>query len=552
MLTHLYITNYAIIDELEVNFNKGFTVITGETGAGKSILLGALSLILGKRVDNSVLNDATRKCVIEGCFKINEPKFESFFKINDLDFDNETIIRREISSTGKSRAFINDTPVNLAVLKDLTELLVDIHSQHQTLQVKDTNFQINVVDSFIEINKEVNNYKNDYKTYLSSKRKLEKLIDQEKTAKSDVDYIEFQVKEIQALDLKENEQALIEEQLEIINNAEEIKQVLHFASETFSNTENNNIVGNIKSIQHSFNKISHCSEDYKTIAERLNTILIEVSDLAREIELINDNADFDIENANYLNERLNAIYSLEKKHHLNNSDELLSFLSELEDKLLKINSFDDDIELLKTELKTHENKLLKQAKVISSKRVESFQKLAKNIKTNLSELGMPEASFEIKHKISSQLNENGIDELSFLFSANRGFDPIELYKAASGGELSRLMLTIKSILNKSNEVSIILFDEIDTGVSGDIADKMGEIMKEMSKSIQVITITHLPQVAAKGDTHFKIFKTVNKSKTATSLTVLSKEERVDELAKMLSGKELTEAARENAKNLISN
>jgi DNA repair protein RecN (Recombination protein N) len=551
MLTHLYIANYAIIEELEVNFNNGFTVITGETGAGKSILLGALSLILGKRVDTSILNDASKKCVIEGCFSIKEAKYASFFNGNDLDFESETTIRREISSAGKSRAFINDTPVNLTLLKEFAELLFDIHSQHQTLQVKDVNFQINVVDSFLEIAKEVSDYKVDYKKLTTLKKQLEKLVNQENTAKSDIDYVEFQVNEIKALQLQENEQIQLEEQLEIINNAEEIKQVLHSSVDAFSNSDTN-ILSTLKSLQNSFNKISHCAEEYKNIAERLNTILIETSDIAREIELINDNSDFDVENTNYINQRLNTIYSLEQKHHLNDSDELLALLKDLEDQLTKINSFDEEIEKLKKEITLAEKGLMKKAEAISLKRVEAFPKLAKKIMTNLSELGMADASFEVKHNRCNEFNENGIDELTFLFSANKGFAPIELYKAASGGELSRLMLTIKSILSQTNEISTILFDEIDTGVSGDVADKMGSIMKEMSTTIQVIAITHLPQVAAKGDAHFKIYKTTDKAKTITSLKVLNQEERVAELAKMLSGKELTKAAIENARNLIAN
>tara|TARA_R110001592_G_scaffold156341_2_gene386751 strand:- start:6873 stop:8528 length:1656 start_codon:yes stop_codon:yes gene_type:complete len=551
MLTHLYIANYAIIEELEVNFNNGFTVITGETGAGKSILLGALSLILGKRVDTSILNDASKKCVIEGSFKIQEAKYINFFKVNDLDFETETTIRREISVAGKSRAFINDTPVNLSLLKEFAELLFDIHSQHQTLQVKDVNFQIKVVDSFLEIAKEVNDYKVDYKKFTTLKRQYEKLVNQENTAKSDFDYIEFQANEIKTLHLQENEQLQLEEQLEIINNAEEIKQVLHSSVDAFNNTDTN-ILSTIKTIQSSFNKISHCAEEYKNIAERLNSILIEASDVAREIELINDNSDFDLENTNYINQRLNSIYSLEQKHHLSNSNELLNLLKELEERLAKINSFDDEIEKLKIELSSVEQGLMKKAKAISLKRVESFPKLAKQIIANLSELGMADASFEVKHNTCDEFNENGIDELTFLFSANKGFAPIELHKAASGGELSRLMLTIKSILSRTNEISTILFDEIDTGVSGDVADKMGSIMKEMSNSIQVIAITHLPQVASKGDDHFKIYKTTTKEKTITALKVLTKEERVEELAKMLSGKELTKAAIENAKNLIAN
>ncbi|TXB65823.1 DNA repair protein RecN [Vicingus serpentipes] len=551
MLSYLYIANYAIIEELKVDFNDGFTVITGETGAGKSILLGALSLILGKRVDTSVLNDKSKKCVIEGVFKIIEEKHASFFSLNDLDIDNETTVRREISPTGKSRAFINDTPVNLTVLKEFSELLIDIHSQHQTLQVKDVDFQLNVVDSYAELSNKVILYKKEFKKYIALKRAYENLVNQEKTAKSDVDYLTFQLNELLALSLKENEQEELEAQLEIINNSEEIKEVLQFSVEAFNNSDNN-IVSTIKSIQQSFSKLSHCSEDYKNISERLNSTFIEVADIAREIELLNDNSDFDTDNAEYINLRLNSIYSLEQKHHLSNSNELIHLQETLKDKLAKINSFDEEIENHLKELELKEKELRDIAKQLSAKRVKSFAKLSKEILTNLSELGMAEASFEVRQTLSDKLNEHGLDEITFLFSANKGFSPIELHKAASGGELSRLMLTIKSILSKTTDISTILFDEIDTGVSGDVADKMGSIMKQMSSSMQVIAITHLPQVAAKGNHHYKISKKITNDKTITTLSVLSKEDRINELAKMLSGKELTKAARENAKNLISN
>lgn len=551
MLSYLYIANYAIIEELKVDFNNGFTVITGETGAGKSILLGALSLILGKRVDTSVLNDKSKKCVIEGVFKIIEEKHASFFSLNDLDFDNETTVRREISPTGKSRAFINDTPVNLTVLKEFSELLIDIHSQHQTLQVKDVDFQLNVVDSYAELSNKVILYKKEFKKYIALKKAYENLVNQEKTAKSDVDYLTFQLNELLALSLKENEQEELEAQLEIINNSEEIKEVLQFSVEAFNNSDNN-IVSTIKSIQQSFSKLSHCSEDYKNISERLNSTFIEVADIAREIELLNDNSDFDTDNAEYINLRLNSIYSLEQKHHLSNSNELILLQETLKDKLAKINSFDEEIENHLKELELKEKELRDIAKQLSAKRVKSFAKLSKEILTNLSELGMSEASFEVRHTLSDKLNEHGLDEITFLFSANKGFSPIELHKAASGGELSRLMLTIKSILSKTTDISTILFDEIDTGVSGDVADKMGSIMKQMSSSMQVIAITHLPQVAAKGNHHYKIVKKITNDKTITTLSVLTKDDRIDEIAKMLSGKELTKAARENAINLISN
>lgn len=551
MLTHLSISNYAIIEELDVDFTNGFTVITGETGAGKSILLGALSLILGQRVDTSVLNDKEKKCIIEGIFNVSKDKFNHFFINNDLDYEQLTSIRREISSSGKSRAFINDTPVTLNILKELSDLLFDIHSQHQTLEIKGSEYQINVIDSFASTINEVILFKKKYEGFIELKEQLKQLIEQEKTAKNDFDYINFQIEEISSLNLKENEQIELEEQLELINNAEDIKQSLHLSSEILSNTESNTL-SNLKTVLQSLAKISHCSNEYSSLYERLQSLNIELNDIAEEIERLNDHLDFDAEQATFINERLSKIYSLEKKHNLSNSNELLEKLAQFESQLSKTNSLEEDIEKLKLDKTNLDKELMNHAEQLSEKRKAVFNKLEKDITEKLVHLGMPDATFKIKHQKTTHYQSTGIDEISFLFSANKGYSPIELSKAASGGELSRLMLTIKSILSQSNNIETILFDEIDTGVSGDVADKMGDIMKKISESIQVISITHLPQVAAKASTHIKIYKETNHQKTLTSLKVLNQEERVEEIAKMLSGKELSKAAYENARNLISN
>lgn len=551
MLTHLSISNYAIIEKLEVDFTYGFTVITGETGAGKSILLGALSLILGQRVDTSVLNDKEKKCIIEGIFNVSKNKFNPFFINNDLDYEQFTSIRREISSSGKSRAFINDTPVNLNILKELSDLLFDIHSQHQTLEIKDSEYQINVIDSFASTIEEVSLFKKKYESFIELNEQLKQLIEQEKTAKSDLDYINFQIEEISSLNLKENEQIELEEQLEIINNAEDIKQSLNISSEILSNSESNTL-SNLKTVLQSLAKISHCSNEYSSLYERLQSLNIELNDISEEIERLNDYLDFDAEQAIYINERLSKIYSLENKHNLSNSNEVLEKLAQFESQLSKANSLEEDIEKLKLEKNSLDNELMNHAEELSEKRKAVFNKLEKNIKEKLVQLGMPDATFKIHHQKTKHYQSTGIDQISFLFSANKGYKPIELSKAASGGELSRLMLTIKSILSQSNNIETILFDEIDTGVSGDVADKMGDIMKNISESIQVISITHLPQVAAKANTHVKIFKETTNKKTIATLKVLNQEERLEELAKMLSGKELTKAAYENARNLISN
>lgn len=551
MLLHLSITNYAIIEKLEIDFNNGFTVITGETGAGKSILLGALSLILGQRVDTSVLNDKDKKCLVEGIFKISKENFTSFFNENDLDFEEETTIRREISTSGKSRAFINDTPVNLNVIKDLAEQLINIHSQHQNLLVKDGNYQMAIIDSFANIQSNVEDYKKKYLHYVSKRNELEKLKNNDWNSKTDLDFLKFQASEIEVLKLQLGEQTTIEEQLKLLNSVEDIKMVLHQATNLLVDKEESILV-NLKQIIQSFSKINDLLPEYKTLYERLNSVSIELNDIAREVNLLNDNTNFDKENADYLNNRLSSIYSLEKKHRLSHSDELLSFLNELNYKIAQINSADDVILDLEKEVVKLESELRIIAKQLTETRKKIIPNLCQKITTNLKELGMPEATFNIQHQLNTELGMFGLDKIDFLFSANKGFNTVEIYKVASGGELSRLMLTLKSLLAKSKNLSTIIFDEIDTGVSGDIADKMGNMMKQMSEDIQILTITHLPQVAAKGQQHLKIYKTTNDNKTVTSLSILSPQEKVEEIAKMLSGKELTKAALENARNLISN
>lgn len=551
MLLNLSISNYAIIEKLDLDFSEGFTVITGETGAGKSILLGALSLILGQRVDTSVLNDKEKKCVVEGIFKLDKKNFQEFFTENELDFEPETTIRREISSSGKSRAFINDTPVNLNVVKELAEQLINIHSQHQNLLVKNGNYQLTVVDSFSNLQQDVQDYEEQYRLFLVKRNKLKDLKSKENNAKTEVDFLKFQINEIELLKLRVDEQQEIEEQLDLLNNAEEIKNTLHQASSILLENEKS-VVGDFKTILQSFSKIAHLSNDYQTLFERLNSLSIELNDLSREVSVLNDNVNFDNSEAEYLNIRINTIYSLEKKHQLTSSNELMSLLDSMKQELMQIESIDDVVNDLEKEVSIKEKELLILAKELSEKRKKNIPKLMSSIQQNLAELGMPESSFVINQEILNELTATGVDKIDFLFSANKGFKPEEVHKVASGGELSRLMLTIKSILAKSNNLSTVIFDEIDTGVSGDIADKIGSIMKQMSADIQIVTITHLPQVAAKGKHHYKIFKEVKNDKTITDVAVLGQEEKINEIAKMLSGKELTKAALETAKNLISN
>ena len=550
MLTQLSITNYAIIKKIELDFNNGFTVITGETGAGKSILLGALSFILGKRADTSVLNDKQKKCVVEGVFSLQEKQYTSFFDENDLDFEPLTIVRREISVKGKSRAFINDTPVSLSVLKELTSELVDLHSQHQTLQVKDAKFQTSVIDAFAGLEEELAIYTNRYSEYIKNKGNLYELISLANNAKTDIDYITFQVNEIEELDLKINEKEKIEAELELINNAEEIKSVLEYSENALISSDQNLLL-KLKNITNLFSKISNCSIEYAEIYERLNSVLIEFDDVAKEIGRANNTLSFNPGNLSYLNDRLSKIYSIEQKHNLSSTDEIIELLGQLKSNLSDSNSYDDRVTELTVLVEKQKVELYSLAEKISKKRKESLRGLSDKIITTLILLGMPDASFHVDHQILSDLNEKGLDKFDFLFTSNVGVELKRMSKTASGGELSRLMLSIKEILSSNNNLSSIVFDEIDTGVSGDIADKMASIMKRMGGNMQVIAITHLPQVAAKGDIHYKIHKENKAGKTLTFITKLDKVSRIEELAKMLSGEKLSPEARDNAKSLLS-
>ncbi len=428
--------------------------------------------------------------------------------------------------------------------------LIDIHSQHQTLKIQDSKFQIDVIDAFANIDEKVSNYRVKYLSYIATKKELNNLIEIANKAKSDVDYISFQAKEIEELQLKPNEKEKIEAELEIINNAEEIKTVLE-NSETILVNSDQNILSELKNITHAYVKIKDCSPIYKGIYERLNSVLIELEDVAREIDINNSDLDFDPNNLSYLNDRLSKIFSIEQKHNISSTDEILILLDKLNSQLLDNNFYEEKIKKLSDQLEQEKEALIKIAQTISKIRVRNFKALNIKITETLAQLGMLDASFTVDHKILKELNESGIDHVNFLFTSNKGVAPLALSKAASGGELSRLMLTIKSILANSNKLSSIIFDEIDTGVSGDIADKMAKIMKQISNNMLVIAITHLPQVAAKGTAHYKIYKENIKGKTLTSIKKLNQEDRVEELAKMLSGEKLSAAARNNAKSLLN-
>lgn len=548
MLQHLSITNYAIINKLQLDLKSGFSVITGETGAGKSILLGALSLILGNRADSSVLNDKSKKCIVEGEFLLNKT-YLSFFNHHDLDFDENTLLRREIAANGKSRAFINDTPVSLSVMKDLTNRIIDVHSQSESLLLKSRSFQINVLDAYAQNLKEFDVYKESYSIYKLEKDKLDELKELSSKSSTDYDYLKFQATEIEELKLQPNEKEDIEEQLKVVNNAEEIKAALDYSTSSLIHSDEN-ILEVLKDIKNRFSKILSYSNVYEDVHSRLSSLIIELEDIAYTINNSNNEFDFDQENVNHLNSRLSKIYTIEQKHKLNSTEEILVLLKDLQSKIEASGNYEENITAQESKVEDLFKNTIERAQNLSVTRNKAISSLEKEIKENLRLLGMPQSQFKIESKQLDIPNEFGIDQIDFFFSANKGFEPKLLAKVASGGELSRLMLVIKMFLVKGSKINTIIFDEIDTGVSGDIASKMGEMMSKMAANTQVLSITHLPQVAAKGSSHYKIIKDSSGDNTYTSVVELNKDERVLELAKMLSGDKVSDAAVKNANVLL--
>ena len=551
MLKHLYIENYALIEKLDIDFSEGFSVITGETGAGKSILLGALSLILGQRADTQVLLDSNKKCIVEGSFLIKDLGLNEIFKQNELDFEEVAILRREINQQGKSRAFINDTPVNLAVMKIITERLIDIHSQHQTLTLAERGFQISIVDGYANHIAMVKEYKSVYLKYKELINELHHLNEEETKSKADLDYFQFQFEELESAKLIEDEQEIAESELETLNHTEDIKQNLNKVLFLLKENENN-ILTNMVEINKTLTQIARFKTDIQTISERTNSSYLELKDIANELTIIEQGIVYDPEHLAYLKNRLDIIYHLQQKHRTTTIKELIEIKNTLQIKIENINSFDNKIIDLKKEIASLEASLKEKAAFISGKRKNVVSEIEKQILESLSKLGMPHASFFVQINPLPELTSTGIDEISFLFNANLGGEPKEIGKIASGGELSRLMLAIKSLISQKNFLPTILFDEIDIGVSGDVASKVGSIMKKMAETMQVITITHLPQIAAKGSDHFFVYKEFDNTSTKSNIRKLSNEERIVEIAKMLSGNSPTLAATENARELLQN
>lgn len=549
MLTKLSIKNFALIDSLQVEFDKGLTIITGETGAGKSILLGGLALVLGKRADLSSLKDAERKCIIEAEFAVKKYNLKAFFTANDLDYDAHTIIRREILPSGKSRAFVNDVPVRLDVLNSLGDQLIDIHSQHQTLQLTDNEFQFQVIDTLANISDEIETYQAVLKTYQVTEKELQKTKDNQAALEKEYDYNMFLLKELEETKLKGLVLEELEAQYERLNNAEDIKLNLS-ASDQLLADEQVGILNLLSELQIKTGKLSSIAPEFQSLAERIKSSYIELDDIYNEIVNLESEVEFNPEQLEETSEKLKKIFDLQKKHAVQSIEELLAIQEELSEKAALSDNIEDIISAKEKELATLGKQLKTHATTIHKKRAEGIPTLTQQLEEMLSTLGMPNARFDIKVQLTNQFYSNGMDDLQFLFSANKGGNFNELKKAASGGELSRVMLCIKAILSKNMQLPTIMFDEIDTGVSGEVANKMAQIMQSMGKTMQVFSITHLPQIAAKGKQHFKVYKQDQNEVTTTHLKQLHEEERVLEIAQMLSGAKITDSALANAKELL--
>ena len=549
MLQKLSIRNYALIDSLDIEFDKGLNIITGETGAGKSIILGALSLILGQRAESKYFFNQDKKCVIEGSFLLLDDRLKFFFEENDVDFLNESTLRREISIDGKTRSFINDTPVNLSTLKQIGEKLIDIHSQHATQEINDAAFQLLIVDSLANHNSILSNYRSGFKKLKQDGNKLDKLIADANEARSKQDYEQFLFNELAQADLKENEQQDLEQELERLTHAETIKKALLTASGLLTESEPS-AIQILKEAQLQLQGIEKFDPAMNALYERLRSSIIEINDVADEISSKEADTTHSAERLELINQRLDLLYSLQQKHRVGSNTELLELKRQLENNLNQLLSGDENIEQLKKEIDQLKEELTKQANQLSQNRIKAIKIVEEQTGDTLKKVGMPSAKLVLWHKTLPVLDKNGLDEITLLFTANTGQAPAPVNKVASGGELSRLMLAIKALLAKHTSLPTIIFDEIDTGISGETALKVGEVISELGKNMQVISITHLPQIAAKGKSHYFVYKNEDGGKTTTGIRKLKQEERVAVIAEMLSGKNPGLSAIENAKELL--
>jgi DNA repair protein RecN (Recombination protein N) len=550
MITSLSIKNYALIEKLAIDFSKGFSIITGETGAGKSIILGAMGLVLGKRADLTSLKNKEEKCVIEAYFDISKYNLQSFFEANDLDYENETIIRREILPSGKSRAFINDSPVNLQELQDLSLFLIDIHSQQQTQELSDEGVQFKIIDAIADNQAEIQSYQALLKSYKEDKSHLNLLLKKQAESIKEQEYNTFLLNELVAAQLKSGEQEQLEADFEKLNNVETIKESVD-KSLALTNEEQIGALANLKEIKNSLQRIASFAPEYASLLERITSLVIELDDISDELTNCSEKLINDPEQLDLISQKLQLIFNLQKKHQVTTVDELLAIQNTLETTLFELGNLESDIATLAQSIQDKANQLNALALAIHQKRTDAVPVLANQLITILDPLGMPNVRFNIEIKNTESYYQNGKDEIQFLFSANKGTDFGLLKKVASGGEMSRIMLAVKAILARYSKLPTLIFDEIDTGVSGEIAIRMGEIMKEMSQTMQIFAITHLPQIAAKGNAHFKVFKSTIGDDTQSELKLLNTEERVQEIAQMLSGAVVSDSALNHAKSLLN-
>ena len=549
MLIKLFVQNYALIKELDVELENGLTIITGETGAGKSILLGALSLILGTRADTTVLLDKNEKCIVEGTFRIDEYDLNEFFVLNELDYESVTTLRREINPAGKSRAFINDTPVTVNLLKEIGDRLIDIHSQHQTLMLNDNSFQLNVIDSFAGTTKLKNVYRGAYSNYRKLKKEYNGVKEKADKNKADLEYYRFQLNQLEDAKLKKGEQEELETEQELLGHTEEIKLALSASSNMFS-AEGISILSMLREVKINIGRVKAFLSNGESLLSRTESSLIELDDLASEIEKLAVTIEADPDRLSQVNNRLDNIYSLIQKHRVANLNELIVKQEEISDLIRSIVSSDERLAELESLLEKEAGSLKTISEEISGLRIDVLPDIELKITELLKQLGMPNAKFRISFTQLQEFTLTGIDQADFLFSANKQVAPENLAKIASGGELSRVMLSLKSLLTKNNNLPTIIFDEIDSGVSGEVADKVGQILSGMGKYMQVINITHLPQVASRGTKHYHVYKDDTDDSTFTRVKLLSPEERILEVARLLSGSEVTETAMKNARELL--
>lgn len=549
MLQKLSISNYALISSLSVDFDNGFSIITGETGAGKSILLGALGFLLGNRADTNILFDDTKKCIVEGVFILHDDRWKSFFEENDIDYDEECIIRREINPQKKSRAFINDTPVSLQILKELGSRLVDIHSQHDSLLLCNPDFQLALLDDAADNNLLLTEYKKAYHDYVSAKNELDKLRRKATDNIDENDYLKFQLDEILKAELLDGEYDELTQRIEFLENQEEIIRLLKESTNILDNEENSLLDG-VNTLLYNVEKLRRYIPELGSMVERLNSVKIELKDILSDLNNFQDDSQ-DISSLEILQERFDMIQRLMMKHHLNDYSLLLQLREDIRIKVDEFSNIEDIVADKEKEVRELEEDLLVRASELRMRRKKAKVDFEKDVTTVIRQLAMPYGLFEIKLDKTEELTSNGIDVVTFMFSANKGHSTEIMAKAASGGELSRLMLAIKSIAARNNYIPTLIFDEIDTGVSGEVASKLGDIMKVMGDTLQLVSITHLPQIASKAENHFFVYKTVVDEKTHSNIKVLTHEERVVEIAKMLSNAEVTEEAMKAAEVLLS-